>query len=446
MNNTKAINRIRCSSLIHFEIVYILYIKLFIDTLGIPNAAWYLCDLINSVLLIKCLKARKGVFHKVGASRFCQLLGIIFIFSLCGLLINMNGIALYIWGFRNVGRMFGFWIACISFLDKDDLIKIFRSLYIAYLINFCLSLLQYASGIKGDSLGGIFGTTGASSSYSLNLCMIVVTVAVCGYLNYEVSLRKTLFIVLISMVIAPLAELKALYFLFGGMLLIVLVMSKRLSPRIGLMVIGGLVGLYVAVRIMSIVYPESLVNLTFEGMSNYLGGNNGIGYSSTNDLSRTGAIGTLYEMFFKDDPLRNIFGFGLGSCETSNFSFLNSAFYQKYEYLHYRWFFDAMLYLEMGLGGLILFAIFVIMIYVYIRKHKNDYFNEDKSFVILAIVFVVYTFVLAVYNGSLRIESGFLVYLVLAVPFILRKSKTNDGVSVCREIFNVSKFRVKWRK
>lgn len=440
MNTTYAISRIRCSSLIHFEIIYILYIKLFIDTVGIPNAAWYLCDLINVTLLIKCLKAKKEIFHKIGASCFGKLLGIIIIFSLCGLVINMNGFALYIWGFRNVGRMFGFWIICISFLDKDDLIKIFRTLYIAYLINFFLSLLQYANGIKGDNLGGIFGISGASSSYSLNLCMIVVTLAVCGYLRYEVSLYKMILIVLISMVIAPLAELKAMYFLFGGMLLIVLILSGRLSLRIGLMIIGGIVALYVAVRIMSVVYPESLVHLTFEGMSNYLEGNNGVGYSSTDDLSRTGAISTLYEMFFKDDPLRNIFGFGLGSCETSNFGFLNSAFYQKYEYLHYRWFFDAMLYLEMGVGGLILFTIFVVMIYAYIRRHRNDYFNQDKSLVILATVFVAYSFFLAVYNGSLRIESGYLVYLVLSVPFILLKPKTNDNVLSCREIFNMPKF------
>lgn len=445
MNSSRTILKIPCASLIHFEILYILYIKLFIDTIGIPNAAWYLCDVINMILIIKCIKERKGIFHKIEATHFYILFVIMLVFSLCGLLINMKGIALYVWGFRNLGRMFVFWIICINFLNKEDLIKIFRSFYFAYLINFFLSLIQYFSGIKGDNLGGIFGISGASSAYSLNLCMIVVTLAVCGYLRYEISLRKTVFIVLISMIIAPLAELKALYFLFSGMLLIVLLMSKKISLRILIMVAGGIIGLSLAVKVMSIVYPESLVNLTFEGMYDYLGGNNNIGYSSTNDLSRMGAIGTLHEMFFKNDFLRNIFGFGLGSCETSNFSFLNSVFYQKYGYLHYRWFFDAMLYLEMGLGGLLLFAIFGIMIFFYIRKNKRKYFDEDKSLMILATVFVIYAFVLSVYNSSLRIESGFFVYLVLAVPFILRKNKKNDGVSSCKKIFKLAKLRIKWR-
>ena len=124
---------------------------------------------------------------------------------------------------------------------------------------------------------------------------------------------------------------------------------------------------------------------------------------------------------------------------------MNSVFYQKYGYLHYRWFFDAMLYLEMGLGGLLLFAIFGIMIFFYIRKNKRKYFDEDKSLMILATVFVIYAFVLSVYNSSLRIESGFFVYLVLAVPFILRKNKKNDGVSSCKKIFKLAKLRIKWR-
>ena len=70
-------------------------------------------------------------------------------------------------------------------------------------------------------------------------------------------------------------------------------------------------------------------------MDYYLSGN---GYTNSGDLNRLTAIQELYSKFFKGDIIHTLFGFGLGNCEQSSFSFLQSAFYNQYSYLHYRWF------------------------------------------------------------------------------------------------------------
>ena len=79
------------------------------------------------------------------------------------------------------------------------------------------------------------------------------------------------------------------------------------------------------------------------------------GYTGFGDLNRLTAITSINRLgLFQSSLLNQILGLGLGGAEYSaGISFLQSAFYRSYEYLHYYWLSHAWMYIECGYLGLI---------------------------------------------------------------------------------------------
>lgn len=144
----------------------------------------------------------------------------------------------------------------------------------------------------------------------------------------------------------------------------------------------------------------------------------GNGYTNSGDLNRLTAVQKIYSMFFRGDRVHSLFGFGLGSCDYSNFSFLQSAFYKKYEYLHYRWFSHSWVYLEQGSVGLILLISFFVSIAVYIigkrKQNRNIYDLMVFSFLPTCLIGLIY-------NNALEMETAYIIALMCALPFIAQK-------------------------
>ncbi len=140
------------------------------------------------------------------------------------------------------------------------------------------------------------------------------------------------------------------------------------------------------------------------------------------------ALSRITSMFFSGDPMRFLFGFGLGSCSySSNFAMLTSSFYHYFSWLHYAWFSDAYVYLETGLVGLVCFEAFFVLVLIVsrLRRYRD---SGLRTAVNCTSVIALMAILLSVYNSSLTVESGYLVYMFLAVPFILDKyRKTGDA-------------------
>ena len=121
------------------------------------------------------------------------------------------------------------------------------------------------------------------------------------------------------------------------------------------MLIGAAAGLFIGLQLFNAVFPgwEFSVNqiLDYTGQG---------GYSTETDLNRLTAISRICNEFLHTISQR-LFGFGLGSCETS--TFFNSGFFQQYgETIHYTYLLQAFLFLETGFVGLFLYLGFYISI------------------------------------------------------------------------------------
>ena len=121
----------------------------------------------------------------------------------------------------------------------------------------------------------------------------------------------------------------------------------------------------------------------------------------------------------KGDIIHTLFGFGLGNCEQSSFSFLQSAFYNQYSYLHYRWFSHAWIFLEQGAIGLVLTGAFFLSIALSILKNRK----KIKEVYDLAVFSFIPTCLIGlIYNCALELEVSYLIALICAFPFIARKN------------------------
>ena len=123
---------------------------------------------------------------------------------------------------------------------------------------------------------------------------------------------------------------------------------------------------------------------------------------------------------------KQIFGFGLGNCDTSGFAIVNTPFFERFGDLHYTWLSYAMMYLECGWIGLIFYFGFFVLVYFKIRRIEKNCIPTVKAYCRIARIMAVLCVVISVYNSSLRTEAGYMAYFVLAVPFAAAKTGSEN--------------------
>ena len=107
---------------------------------------------------------------------------------------------------------------------------------------------------------------------------------------------------------------------------------------------------------------------------------------------------------------------------------MTSKFYNKFSWTHYQWFSDAMVYLEMGSIGLMIYEIFYMLCFAWGKKvtKKTERGSYENIICKTVVIFSVCCMILTVYNNSMMMESGYIAYLILAVPVILEKYKRSS--------------------
>jgi O-antigen ligase len=96
---------------------------------------------------------------------------------------------------------------------------------------------------------------------------------------------------------------------------------------------------------------------------------------------------------------------------------LTSPFYGVYGSTNYVWFSTSFLVLETGLVGFVLYCMFFVT--VLIEAHKKQKNGEaDAALCQMSMVMAIMSLFFVVYNVSMRTESAYLVYFILALPFI----------------------------
>ena len=281
-------------------------------------------------------------------------------------------------------------------------------------VNVVLTLYQYfVMKLTQDNLGGIFGVERGVNAYSNTFLCAICTYMIVMYLSKKVKLLPMLLIFASSLLIAALAELK-IFFIEIVLILLLAVLFSRASVRAMKIVFFSVVGLVASFALFAQLFPEHaailmnwklLLEYTTESIQGY-------------NISRLSAFSEINRIFFKDNVWLNLFGYGFGNCESG------SAFYEIYGHYNYVWFTHQVTFLETGYAGVILYALFYVIVYIHARKSKKQD-PKNAHYYTLTQIICLLTPIWFMYNQSMRIECAYLIFFLLAIPAVIRNEREN---------------------
>lgn len=328
----------------------------------------------------------------------------------------------FLWGCRNLFRFYIAFFAYANLMRWESIEKWFACVDIIFWINVALSIIQFVFlGVRQDNLGGVFGISGGVNGYTIPLLCIVVVRHICLAFDLRESIWKCIMVCVASLLVAAMAELKFFFVVFVFSLVVAAVLSKFSFKKVALLIIAVLAAFACAqVLVYWFGFKEFL---TIEGIVEIA---TRVSYSnsSANDVNRLSAISTLNRVILKS-PLQRVCGLGLGNCDVSNFAIFNTPFGVRYSYLHYTWFAAPMVYLEMGYVGLTLYILFFVICFcLSYRAFRQK--RGNRLYCQMAIIMSISCCMLAFYNASLRYEVAYIIYFVLALPFIRQSAEENN--------------------
>jgi hypothetical protein len=407
-------------NLIYFQIGYLSIIRFTQSGLRGPEAATYFTDLINVVLIAVALVKLFEHKKKVGLVVPLSAVLVLFLITVIGYMQNRQSILLYLWGFRNNFRFYGFFFACAVLLKRENVDTIFKFLMGLLGANFIVCSYQYFfQGMKMDNLGGLFGTDTGCNGYMNILICIVSVIVIVRFIHKDLTVTALIFTLVVSTYIAVISELKVYFIEMIIIILCAVLFSKPGGKSVLLVACAGLM-LFVGVQMVYLLFPSFN---DFFNLSSILSSSSH--YATGTDLGRFTACSSVTAQFFGGNSYKLLFGLGLGSAETSQFGILNSAFYAMYGLdLHYTWLSDAFMLIENGWLGLIFFEGFFVSVFccatvIKKRAKSAQRSQQPEIYCIIAQIVSLLCVLISIYDSSLRTEAGYFAYFILAAPFVV---------------------------
>ncbi|WP_270496563.1 hypothetical protein [Eisenbergiella porci] len=403
--------------IIVFNCIY----KALVNFLNMPSAINYLNDLFCLLLLyaMSISVQKHGIRNaKIPARIFLVLL----IETVLSYMFNLYSPLVYIWGLRTLFRYFVFFFACTLFVKKDTIERILDFLYKILIVNLIFAILEYTMGYGLDAVTGLYSegmhTAGGSAALNILMC-IVCTHTVIQYYEKKVSLLKMLIPILASIYMSAIGEIKVFYF---EIILIFTLCSlfTRFSWKKLVGIFCGVAVLVIGLGLYGHYYGDRGTFFSIESAMMYLGAD-GSTYGQA-ALNRTTALPYMWEHILTD-PIKKIFGLGLGYADIVSFPAFSSGFAAKYSFLGYQYWFASLELTNIGLLGVVLLTIFYTNIFIYCSKRKKTD-SENGGLYCLVQVVVCLTFVWFFYNQALIMDfAAFMLYWILAVPYILTNAE-----------------------
>ena len=394
------------------------------ELLPIPDAIKFLCDGFLVLLLLKLFSQR---FTKIDnySMPFVVIVGLFFFITLVGYLFNYQSVFYYLWGLRNNIRMFVAFFAFAYLADWEDAKGWIKALDVLFVINFAVVILQYFSGYGQDYIGGIFGTSkGCNGSLLIFLC-IVFAKTILSFMRGEEKMSKCIFVSVASLLVSTLPELKMFFILFILILFMASFMTAH-SIKKTLFFAFGAVLVVLFGTLLTVLYKDFTDFLSFDSLIKAL---TDTGYATDEDIGRFTALPVISQRFLPGF-FKKLFGLGLGNCDSSSLSMFNTPFFESHQTVHYSYFSYAFLFLETGFVGLALYASFFVASFFVSRKLKKLEMADEFACQ-MSIILSVISLILLVYNSSLRMEIGFMLFFVLALPIIsANEQRESDDVYI----------------
>ena len=394
------------------------------ELLPIPDAIKFLCDGFLVLLLLKLFSQR---FTKIDnySMPFVVIVDLFFFITLVGYLFNYQSVFYYLWGLRNNIRMFVAFFAFAYLADWEDAKGWIKALDVLFVINFAVVILQYFSGYGQDYIGGIFGTSkGCNGSLLIFLC-IVFAKTILSFMRGEEKMSKCIFVSVASLLVSTLSELKMFFILFILILFMASFMTAH-SIKKTLFFAFGAVLVVLFSTLLTVLYKDFTDFLSFDSLIKALTDTR---YATDEDIGRFTALPVISQRFLPGF-FRKLFGLGLGNCDSSSLSMFNTPFFESHQTVHYSYFSYAFLFLETGFVGLALYASFFVASFFVSRKLKKLEMADEFACQ-MSIILSVISLILLVYNSSLRMEIGFMLFFVLALPIIsANEQRESDDVYI----------------
>lgn len=401
--------------------VLVLFLTPFITSfltefIGLPSFLRYIVDVILVCFGVMLITKRYFIVNHKLKPFLVIIFGFLAYVTLV-YLFNYQSVFYFLWGIRNTFRFYLAFVVFALFLSEEEAQNIFKILDILFWIDFALVILQFTFlDVAQDQLGGIFGISLNTNGYTLIFLSIVISRTLLLTFDGKSSVVLCIAKCFASLLIAAMAEIKMFILMF--IILMVLTMGMtRFTKRKFLILIFASLAVWLSYIVLTDIFSEFSGFLSFERLFDSATREN---YSNNRDLNRLSAVYMLAKNYITDIP-QQLFGMGIGNCDTSDLAIFNSTYYQNHSYLHYTWFASAMSFLETGIIGMLIYLSFFATCFInslkQIIQHKGNILF-CKMAMILSIVSVI----LFVYNQSIRIESGYMVYFVLALPFLANQN------------------------
>ncbi len=402
-----------------FVLFFFPFIMAFLlEFLKLPSFVKYITDVMYLGGVLLAASGRSAFIRKKHAP-FVMFTVVLLIYTLLIYLLNFQTPLYYLWGVRNTFRFYAAFMLFAVMLDEDDASGCLKFMDGVFWINAVVSAFQFfVLGHRQDFLGGIFGVEKGCNSYTIIFFAIVLTKSLLRFMNKEEKAWLCLMKCAVALLISAMAELKFFFILFVVILLFCTVMT-RFSFRKAAVLIAAALILMLSGSLLPLIFGESRA-LTVENIIENVFSSN---YSTAKDLGRFTAIPTIARDFLTT-PLKQLFGLGLGNCDTSSFDMFTSSFYRSHSYLNYNWFSSAFLFLETGVVGLTAYLSFFVLCFILARRQIKKGANE--LFCRIGMIMSVVCFILVFYNSSLRTEIAYMAFFALALPFI-SPSEKNDS-------------------
>lgn len=387
------------------------------ELIGLPWAIRYLLDVawvIAAVLMIRyCSKIN------VKKINVLMLWTVSFLsYTLLVYLIQYQSGWYYLWGFRNNFRFYVAFFAFTAFLKREHVTAYLDVFDKLFWINLIITLFQnFILHINGDYLGGIFGISQGVNGYTNIFLLIVITKSICFFLDKKESAWTCAAKCILAFLVAAMTEIKFFYIEFIAVVMMVVLFSNFTWRKFWI-ILGAIAAIFAFTSLMAIFFPSSSDMLSFDWFRAEASSDKG--YTSSGDLNRLTAIMRINELWLTNWGQR-LFGLGLGNCDTSSFALVNTPFYEQYGHMHYTWMSYAIMYLECGWIGLIFYFGFFVLMYLAIERIEKCADSSIKSYCRISKILAICCVLISVYNSSLRAESGYMAYFVLAIPFALNR-------------------------
>lgn len=313
----------------------------------------------------------------------------------------------FFWGFRS--EMMGVLImfATASYLRPEDIRTLFKYFFYFQFLNFVCAAYQYhVLGYFQDFNNGAF-TGGAGQDI---FCGALMVYYFYEYINKRCEKWKVVFVFLSVLYIAVVEEEK---FIIMEMMLLMFyyTLSSKLNfVKILLLVIGGGVMIFAIGELGEINGGDHAETLLSPDKMLEYAQMQGAGY----ELPRIGSSAIIGKLFFSD-PLQYFFGLGLGVCEDSSLSIVNTSFFNRYGELHYMWFPFQIIFMQTGWIGIVLFVtVYVKLVIVNIKEKRNcsDQFTHVYDFgIVITLLCIVYIW----YNGTMHNYSSIMPHLFMGL-------------------------------